>query len=158
MKFLAAALLLGFLPALAAHAQTAESAGYVTAVMAGDPDPNGKIPGLNAVPGAGVTNVDLAFPYAVLTHGQQYVVSVLTQNGTFNGTCTSSYEITQVQSGKVVKLQNAKINTYKCGPGTVWVWVILTPAIPDAVGAAKLVGSVKFGTKTVSLSQPIYIQ
>jgi hypothetical protein len=40
----------------------------------------------------------------------------------------------------------------------VWVWVILTPAIPDAVGAAKLVGSVKFGTKTVSLSQPIYIQ
>ena len=154
------ALVLGAMAApLVAQAQTpAQAVGYVTGVLASDVDPNHKVPALNGVSGAGISNVDLGFPYAVLTHGQPYVVSIVAQNGTFNGSCKSSYAITQIQSGKLVKLLGSAIKTYSCEPGTVWIWVIQTPNVPNAVGAAKLIGSVKYGSTVVSLSVPIYIQ
>ena len=152
-------LVLAFLLATAVPlAARAQSIGYVTMVAASAVDPNHKVPMINGVPGSGISNYDLGFPAAILTHGQPYVISVLAQNGTYNGTCKSSYAITQVQSGKTVVLLSSKIKTYTCKPGDVWAWVIQTPDGPDSVGVAKLSGTVRYGTKAVTLSEPIYIQ
>lgn len=139
-------------------AARAQSLGYVTMVAASAVDPDHKVPMINGVPGSGISNYDLGFPAAILTHGQPIVVSVLAQNGTYNGTCTSSFALTQKTGTKTVVLLQKIIKQYTCGPGTVWAWVIQTPDIPDSVGAATLVGTVKYGTKAVRLAAPVYIQ
>jgi len=156
MSRLLYAFLLGAVMApLAARAQ---SVGYVTLVAASPVDPNNKVPVINGVPGAGISNYDMGFPLTLIPHGQPVVISVLSQNGTFSGTCVTSFSITQKQDGKKKTLLKAKIKTFSCNAGDVWAWVYQTPDVPDDVGAATLTGTVTYGTTKVNLSVPIYIQ
>src|ERR1700761_9661603 len=90
--------------AVAAPAMAASGGIIVTSVTAGGGDPNGKVPAINAVPGAGVANADLSFPLAILTHGTAYYIQITSQNTTAGGTCKDSFTLTQEQSGKTVKL------------------------------------------------------
>jgi hypothetical protein len=147
---------------LASNAGTAFAAGsagvILTSVTAGAGDPNGKVPAINAVPGAGVANADLSFPLAILTHGSAYYIQMTSQNTTFNGTCENSYKLTQVQSGKTVTLLSGKTSPYSCAPGTVWAWYLGSKAVPDAPGEATLTGTVSAGKNKVSLKIPVEIQ
>ena len=154
-------LLLAGLAVLASGADpaVAGSAGVVlTSITAGAGDPNGKVPAINAVPGAGVANADLSFPLAVLIHGSAYYIQMTSQNTTFNGTCENSYKLTQVQSGKTVTLLSGKTKAYSCAPGTIWAWYLGSKAVPDAPGAATLEGTVAAGKVKVSLKIPVEIQ
>ena len=45
---------------------------FVTSVTAAIPDPNGKVPGFNLVPGAGIENWSNGVAQAVLMHGHSY--------------------------------------------------------------------------------------
>jgi signal recognition particle GTPase len=76
---------------------------------------------INGVPGSNIINYALRFRAAVLTHGQQFVISVLGQNGTYKSTCVSSYAITQKQGNKRgVLLSGVITNAYACQPNTHW--------------------------------------
>lgn len=138
---------------LAAWAQLAP--GYITGVTIGAIDPNGKVPAVNAVPGAGVGNWDDSFPLAVLTHGVAYVVSVTSAVGSYSGTCEASYILTSASGTRLV---SGKIKSFTCSQGTVWAWDIYTKALPDVTGPAKLTGVMKFGTSTVRTTIPVYVQ
>lgn len=157
---LAAATLAG---STTSHAQT-DSKTVATDVMAtfivaGAIDPNHKVPALNAVQGAGVANVAVAFPIAVLKHGTQYIYTLGSQNTTFAGTCQDTYKLTQVQNGKVVTLDSGVIvNSYNCTANTVWFWYISGNPVPDAPGIATLTGTISYGTKKVSTKLTVLIQ
>src|ERR1700676_3652356 len=113
-KFLAGAGACGALLTGVAMSDAAQyPAAIPTAVMAnfiaaGAPDPNGKVPALNAVPGAGVANVSMAMPVAVLMHGKVYAYLLSSQNVTFKGTCTDSYLLTQ-GAGKATKVLDSHV-------------------------------------------------
>lgn len=123
-------------------------------ITAGAIDPNGKVPVLNAIKGAGVSNIAMASPLAVLKHGSSYAVILTSQNFTFKGTCTDSYVL---QRGTKI-LARGTIHTYACAPGTYWEWEINTPAIPNSPGLATLVGTVTFGGKKTTTSADILIK
>src|ERR1700710_847185 len=122
-------------------------------ITAGAIDPNGKVPVLNAIKGAGVSNIAMASPLAVLKHGSFYAVILTSQNVTFKGTCTDSYVL---QRGTKI-LARGTIHTYACAPGTYWEWEINTPAIPNSPGLATLVGTVTFGGKKNTTSANVLI-
>jgi len=144
----------GIYPAIAGG-----SAGViVTSVTAGAGDPNGKVPAINAVPGAGVANADLSFPLAILTHGTAYDIQMTSQNTTFGGTCRDSYRLTQVQSGKTVTLLSGETAPYSCAAGTVWAWYLGSKAVPDSPGSATLTGTVTAGKNKVSMKVPVEIE
>jgi hypothetical protein len=121
---------------LSASAQTpaALPAMLPTSITAGLPDPAGKVPTINGVPGSQVTNLDVSFPLSLLAHGNRYVYSVTVQDNSYTGSCTLSYALTQVQNGKKVTLDSAKITTFNTAPGNIWLWVILGKAIPKLAG------------------------
>jgi hypothetical protein len=127
-------------------------------IAAGNIDPNGKVPALNAVPGAGVSNLSLAFPVTVLNHGTRYVYSVVLQDFNFTGSATVSFKLTQVQSGKTVTLDSSTIKTFTTAPGNVWIWVTTGAAIPNSPGVATLTGYVKYGTTTTTTKTTVVLQ
>ena len=155
-------LLAGFAVVAACGAGSAIAAGnagvILTSVTAGAGDPNGKVPAINAVPGAGVSNADLSFPLAVLTHGTAYYVQMTSQNTTFDGTCKNTYKLTQVQSGKTVTLLSGSVAPYTCAAGTFWAWYAGTKAVPNAPGAATLTATITAGKNKVSMKVPVVIQ
>jgi hypothetical protein len=108
---------------LSASAQTLPAM-FPTSITAGLPDPAGKVPTINGVPGSQVENLDVAFPLALLTHGNRYVYSVTVQDNSYSGLCTVSYALTQLQNGKKVTLDSAVITKFKTAPGNIWLWVI----------------------------------
>lgn len=144
--------------ALQNAAAAAPPAIYVTSVTAGYVDPAHKVPTINGVPGALATNVDVAIPLALLTHGNIYVYSLTVQDNTFTGSCTASYSLTQVQGTKTVTLDTRAITTFKTAPGNVWLWVSQGKPIPNSPGPATLTGSVKCGTSTYSKSSAVLLQ
>jgi hypothetical protein len=129
-----------------------------TSITAGLPDPAGKVPTINGVPGSLVENLDVSFPLALLAHGNRYVYSVTVQDNDYTGSCTVSYALTQVQNGKKVTLDSAKIKTFNTAPGNIWLWVILGKAIPNSPGLATLTGSFKCGTTVNSIKSTMLLQ
>ena len=85
-------------------------------ITAGAPDPNGKVPVIDGVPGAGVQNIAVASPLAILQHGHTYTLVLTSQNNTFRGICADSYVL---RRGSII-LASGKIHTYDCQPGTYW--------------------------------------
>jgi hypothetical protein len=145
--------------AAAVSPAVAASAGVVvTSVTAGAGDPNGKVPAINAVPGAGVNNADLSFPLAVLTHGAAYYVQITSQNTTGSGTCKDSFKLTQVQSGQTVTLLSGAGPSYACAPGNIFAYYIGSKAVPNSPGPATLTGTVAVGKSKASFKASVIIQ
>jgi len=129
-----------------------------TSITAGLIDPAGKVPTVNGVPSSGVSNVDLSFPLAILTHGTVYVYSLTVQDNNYTGSCTASYSLSQVQSGKTVTLDFRKITTFNTAPGNIWLWVAQGKAIPNSPGLATLTGLIKCGTTSYSVKSTMLLQ
>jgi len=125
-------------------------------ILATYPDPNGKVPVLNGVPGAGVTNLDVGFPTSLLTHGKFYEYIVGFSDTTFSGNCTVSYKLTQIQAGKTVTLDTAS-KSVATTPGD-WAWAFVGKPIPASPGLATLTGTTKCGTATGSTRFSVYLQ
>lgn len=144
---------------IAASAQAAPAATPVvlpTLVLATPPDPNGKVPVINGVPGAGVTNLDVGFPTSLLKHGNFYVYLVGFSDTTFSGNCAVSFKLTQIQAGKTVTLDsNSRIVAITPGD---WAWALAGKAIPTSPGAATLTGTTKCGTATGSIHSTVFLQ
>ena len=126
-------------------------------ISAGLPDPNGKVPAANAVPGSGVSNLDISFPLLLLTHGSSYVFTIALQDIDFTGTCQASYTLTQIQLNKTVTLDSAKDPTFSCNPGTIWFWTFTGKPIPDFPGPATLTGTVTYGTTKATVVSTVVI-
>ena len=147
------------LSSIAASAQAAPAVTPVvvpTLVLATYPDPNGKVPAINGVPGAGVSNLDVGFPTSLLKHGNFYVYIVGFSDTTFSGTCAVSFKLTQIQAGKTVTLDMGSRNVATT-PGD-WAWALGGIAIPTSPGAATLTGTAKCGTATGSIHSTVYLQ
>jgi hypothetical protein len=129
-----------------------------TSITAGLPDPAGKVPTINGVPGSQVTNLDVSFPLALLAHGNRYVYSLTVQDNNYTGSCTALYSLTQVQNGKKVTLDSGKIKTFNTAPGNIWLWVMLGKAIPNSPGLATLTGIFKCGTNVNSIKSTMLLQ
>ena len=127
-----------------------------TLVVATYPDPNGKVPVINGVPGAGVVNLDLGFPTSLLTHGKFYEYIVGFSDTTFSGNCTVTYKLTQIQAGKTVTLDTAS-RSVATTPGD-WAWAFVGKAIPASPGLATLTGTTKCGVATGTNHISVYLQ
>jgi hypothetical protein len=159
MLFMAAAAFT--VTAYAQEDETAASAGTILPafITAGAPDPAGKIPNLDAVPGAEVGNFDIAQPETVLVHGRRYVYSVALESATYTGKYSVEYKLTRVVKGKTEVLSSGTIASDKStSPLDYWVWVILAKEIPDSPGMASLEGVITYGTHTVTTSVPVLIK
>jgi hypothetical protein len=122
-------------------------------------DPNNVIPTVDGVPGAGIDNLDIAFPLTAVAHGTVYVVQVAAQDLTYNGSCSITYELDQKQKGVNVVLDSGTINgTFACKPGTTFAVGNRTHAIPNSPGAATLTGTITYGSKTATTTLPLFIQ
>ena len=128
-------------------------------IAAGAPDPAGKIPNLDAVPGSLVGNLDIAQPETVLMHGQRYVYTVAMESATYTGEYSVSYRLTHLVSGKTEVLQSGTIvSNRSTKPLNYWVWVILAKAIPDSPGPATLEALITYGKETVTTSTQVLIK
>jgi hypothetical protein len=58
----------------------------------------------------------------------------------------------------VVTLLAGEIQKYTCNAGQYWGWAVGSKAVPDSPGPATLIGTVKYGTKTVTVRVPVYIK
>src|SRR5438105_15935496 len=76
----------------------------LTSFTAGLTDPNGKVPKLDGVPGAGVDNWDTATPKALLQSGGSYTYHMTFQSISYSRTCNATYKLTQKQGRKNVVL------------------------------------------------------
>lgn len=123
-------------------------------------DPNNVIPTVDGVPGAGIDNLDIAFPLTAVAHGTVYVVQVAAQDLSYNGSCSITYELDQKQKGGGnVVLDSGTINgTFACKPGTTFAVGNRTHAIPNAPGPATLTGTVTYGSKTATTTLALFIQ
>jgi hypothetical protein len=128
---------------------------YITAGLI---DPNGKVPVLNGIQGAGVPSLSEAMPMTVLIHGTSYSYLIALQDYNYTGTIVASYKLTQVQAGKTVTLDSGAIKSFSSAPGNVWAWVTVGKAIPNSAGVATLTGSVKYGTTTTSTKTVVILQ
>jgi hypothetical protein len=126
-------------------------------ISAGSPDPNGKVPTIDGVPGSGVTNYDIAQSVAVLTHGAPYVFSIALQDVNFTGTCQVSYTLTQIQFNKAVTLDSGKNSSFACNPGSLWLFAFEGKAIPDFPGPATLTGTVTYGATKANVVSTVVI-
>jgi hypothetical protein len=117
-------------------------------------DPQGRVPAINAVPGAGVQNLAVALPTSVLQHGTSYEYVLSSQNVTFKGTCIDSYTLSR---GKVI-LDHKVIRTYACAPGNEWEWAAVGKAIPNSPGPATLTGTVTYGKLSVTTVTKVLIK
>lgn len=127
-------------------------------ITAGAIDPNGKVPALNAVPGAGVSNLDLSLPQTLLTHGTAYWYIVALSDYNFTGTCVISFKLTQVKGGTTVTIDSGTIKSFSCSPKTNWAWAALGKPIPNSPGIATLTGSVKYGSATATVKTTVLLQ
>ena len=129
-----------------------------TSITAGSPDPAGIVPTVNGVPNAQVSNADVAFPLAILVHGNAYVYSTTAQDNSYTGSCTVSYALTQVQGTTKVTLDSKKITTFTTAPGNIWLWAALGKAIPNSPGLATLSANYKCGTTTYAIKSTVLLQ
>jgi len=127
-------------------------------ITAGAPDPNGKVPAINGVPGAGVANLGVSAPLLTLVNGNSYVYTVAMQDIDFTGTCQASFTLTQVQFNKNVTLDSGKTGTFACAPGNWWAWAFSGKTIPNFPGPATLTGTVTYGSSRVSTQTALVLQ
>ena len=114
-----------------------------TSVTAASPDPNGKVPGFNLVPGAGIANWANGLAQAVLVHGNYYNFCVSLASATANGQATVSYA---VMRGKARLLSKVIIkgSQLPVGSDSVWYFCSGYTQIPNSPGNATLVGTVSY--------------
>jgi hypothetical protein len=127
-------------------------------ITAGQIDPDGKVPGVNLVPGSGVNNLDLPFPLTALAHGSSYVYTIALQDVNFTGTCQASFTLTQVQFGTTVTLDSGTDPKFSCSPGTIWFWDFGGKVIPNSPGPATLTGSVTYGSRKATTTATVVFQ
>ena len=144
--------LLATLIAFAFAATTAEAQVFVTSVTAAVPDPNGKVPGFNKVPGSGIENWANGVAQVVLTHGQSYNYCVSLGSARANGAAGVTYTIsrrkTVIQTGVIIAPGALPIVpnqvSYVCSGYTV---------LPTSPGKATLTGALSYlpsgGTKAL---------
>ena len=148
------------LTALASHAHAQL---LVTSVTASFPDPNGKLPGFNLVPGAGISNWSMGVAQGVLTHGQSYNYCVSLASGNNTGKATVSFKISRgstiIQSATIIKAAQ-----YPVGPFGTWYFCSGYKALPSNPGAATLTATAAFtagGARkavTTKLAVPVVLQ
>lgn len=134
-----------------------------TSVTASFPDPNGKVPGFNLVPGAGITNWSNSLALAVLTHGNSYNYCVSLGSGNSTGKATVSFKLTRgttvIQSKVIIPASK-----FSVGPNGVWYFCSGYLQLPSSPGPATLAGLVAFtangGTKpvTTKIAYPVLLQ
>jgi hypothetical protein len=138
--------LFGWLVALAGTVTAlvpAQAQVYATSITATHPDPDGKVPAFNVVPGSGIATWSNGLAQAVLTHGQSYNYCVSLGSAAARGSADVSYRITR---GKTV-IQSATIITakdFKVGPNGVWYYCSGYRVLPKNAGLATLTGIVGY--------------
>ncbi len=161
---LSRALPLAMLATVAALAAApAQAQVYVTSVTAALPDPAGKVPAFNAVPGSGIPNWANGLAHAVLTHGQAYNYCVSLASAAADGSATVLFKLsrgrTVIQTHRIVEARNFKI-----GPNGIWYLCSGYLVLPSNAGAAVLWGQVQYtptgADKPIysSLSVPVLLQ
>jgi hypothetical protein len=146
-------------PAQETEATTAAPGIFPAFITAGALDPYGRVPAFDAVPGSGVTNLDLSVPLTVLEHGKYYAYTLALQDNDYTGTYAIAYKLTQVVKGKTVTLESGTIvSDKKTEPGNVWAWTTIGKAIPDSPGQATLEGVITYDGKTATVSTQVLIK
>src|SRR5215468_8994114 len=123
----------------------------ITSLTAGETDPNGKVPTLNGVRGAGTNNWDIAIPTGILVNGRAYTYSITFQDIGYSGRCSASYKLTQNVGGKKVTLDQGSIFGTTCAAGNLYMSGVPGRILPNAPGNATLMGTVAFGDRKVSV-------
>jgi hypothetical protein len=132
---------------LAALTETTGDGILPAAILAGTIDKNGKVPALNAVAGSAVSNVSVAIPLTVLTHGVSYCYTIALQDYNVTGDYEVEYFILQTVGATTKVVQSQLYFKGKTtSPGEVWVWDLYGKALADSPGPATLVGLVRWGT------------
>jgi hypothetical protein len=144
--------------ACAEPAHAAVARGAITYVTLGYADPNGKVPVVNGVPGAGVSNVAFPLPLRAIRPGYRYAIAIGSQNFSFSGTCSTQYVLTGTLDGKPKLIATARTAGYACGPKAVSPRFFTTPKIPDYKGAASLEAIVTFGESAVKRTVNLLIE
>jgi hypothetical protein len=146
-----------------AAAAPAEAQVYVTGITASFPDPNGKVPAFNAVPGAGIATWSYGLAQAVLSQGQAYEYCVSLGTATAGGKASVAYKITR--GSTVIKAYTIiKSADFSVGSNGVYYLCSGYQTLPSSPGAAMLTGIVGYtatgSTKVVQskLSVPILLQ
>jgi hypothetical protein len=131
-----------------------------TSVAFGEIDPNGKVPTVNGVPGAGVKNWDIALPRAVLKAGHDYELTVSAEDVGFTGACFGEVLMWQIQNGRKELLELVDITDFiKCKPGHVYVKSKDFGIIPDKPGPVTVTFSMHFSAHhKTTIRVPMLIQ
>ena len=131
--------------------------GVITYAVIGSADPDKKLTAMNAVSGAGVSNVDLALPIYILRHGYSYMVTIGMQDYNYAGTCITSYSLGSGTTGATT-ISNWSTASYSCPATSIWTFPFPAFAMPNKPGPALLTATVKFGTTAVVTKVPLVIQ
>jgi hypothetical protein len=136
---------------------------FVTGITAAVPDPNGKVPAFNVVPGAGIATWSNGIAQAVLTGGQSYNYCVSAASAIASGKASLSFRILRgtevIQSSTIIKEKD-----FKVGSNGTWYFCSGYLSLPDSPGAAKLTAIMNYtpsGSTTplkVELSTPVLLQ
>jgi len=145
---------------IAAEAGNGDEGVVLTSFTVGLTDPNGKVPTLDGVPGAGVHNWDTATPKALLQSGGSYTYHMTFQSINYSGTCKASYKLTQKQGQKNVVLDAGVIaDTFDCSSPTNWAYALTSSkTIPSSPGAATLTGTLTLIGGKITMQVPVTIQ
>lgn len=139
----------------AAHAATVP--GVITYAVIGAADPNKKVPTIDAVQGAGISNVSMAFPVYILQPGVTYEVVVGAQNYGFSGNCVASYTLATGATGTGF-VSSYSTESYDCPASSIATLPFPVAAIPNVPGAALLTATVTFGSTKVVTKIPLVIK
>jgi hypothetical protein len=116
---------------------------YVTSIVATHPDPEGKVPAFNVVPGSGIATWSNGLALAVLTHGQSYNYCVSLGSAVARGAAAVSYKITRpgvvIQSAIIIAAKD-----FKVGPNGIWYYCSGYKVLPKSPGPATLTGIVGY--------------
>jgi hypothetical protein len=130
----------------------------VTSITAGETDPNGKVPTLNGVAGAGTNNWDIAIPTGILVNGRAYTYAIAFQDIGYSGHCSASYKLTQGAGANKVTLDAGSMLSTTCSAGYLYMTGAPGRVMPDSPGPAMLTGTVVFGDRKVSVKVPMTIE
>jgi hypothetical protein len=159
---IAATLLASSSAALAVEPDEANGAQGVvlTSFSIGLFDPNGKVPVLDGVPGAGVHNWDIPTPKALLLNGTSYIYQITFQSLTYSGSCKATYKLTQKQGKKNVVLDSGVLApTFDCTSPSNWVYAVPgSKPLAGVTGAATLTGTLTLDGGKITVQTPVTIQ
>jgi hypothetical protein len=130
----------------------------ITNVAMGEIDPNGIIPTTNGVQGAGVDNVDIATPIALLSAGQNYAFTMAFHDLSYSGSCTETVTFTQIQNGKKVRLMRFTILPQDCEAGNVYLAYAETGKFPNSPGSVTMSVTVYYGNQKATMKVPLVLQ